>query len=82
MGGYLGTARLADTKLYDFLILQCKGDALVIVEHYDGLGFEAWRQLARRFAPSGGQYELDMMNQLTNPKKAALGRPAGRHSPV
>ena len=64
-------ARLADTKLYDFLILQCKGDALVIVEHYDGLGFEAWRQLARRFAPSGGQYELDMMNQLMNPKKAA-----------
>ena len=64
-------ARTADTKLYDFLVLQCKQDALVIVEHYDGLGFEAWRQLARRFSPSGGQYELDMMNSLMNPKKAS-----------
>ena len=44
----------ADTKLYDVLVLQCKQDALVIVEHYDGLGFEAWRQLARRFSPSAG----------------------------
>ena len=32
------SARLADTRLYDFLSLQCKGDALVLVEHYEGLG--------------------------------------------
>ena len=63
-------ARLADAKLFDFLVLKCRGDALVIIEHYDGLGFEAWRQLSRRFSPSGGQYELDMMNSLMNPKKA------------
>ena len=64
-------ARMADSKLYDFLTLQCKGDALVLVEHYDGLGFEAWRQLTRRYMPSGGQYELDMMARLMNPQKAA-----------
>ena len=45
-------ARMADTKLYDFLTLQCNGDALVLIEHYDGLGFEAWRQLSRRFMSS------------------------------
>ena len=49
----------------------CKDDALVIIEHYEGLGFEAWRQLAKRFSPSGGQYELDMMGTLMNPKKAS-----------
>ena len=66
-----GPARLADTKLYDFPFLVCKDDALVIIEHYEGLGFEAWRQLAKRFSPSGGQYELDMMGTLMNPKKAS-----------
>ena len=64
-------ARAADSKLYDSLTLQCKGDALVLIEHYDGLGFEAWRQLTRRYMPSGGQYELDMMARLMNPQKAA-----------
>ena len=64
-------ARIADSKLYDFLSLQCKGDALVLIEHYEGLGFEAWRQLTRRYMPSGGQFELDMMSRLMNPTKAA-----------
>ena len=63
-------ARLADAKLYDFLLLTCKDDALVLVEHYHGLGFEAWRQLHRRYNPSGGQYELDMMARLMSPQKA------------
>ena len=63
-------ARMADAKLYDFLFLQCRGDALVLVEAYDGMGFEAWRQLCRRYAPSGGQFELDMMQRLMNPHKA------------
>ena len=63
-------ARAADTKLFDFLTLQCKGDALVLIEHYDGLGFEAWRQLSRRYMPSGVQFELDMMARLMNPAKA------------
>ena len=77
-------ARAADSKLYDFLTLQCKGDALVLVEHYDGLGFEAWRQLTRRYMPSGGQYELDMMARLMNPQKAAriTDSPPRDHSQV
>ena len=62
-------ARLADEKLYDFLVMICKGDALVIVETYDGLGFEAWRQLHKRYAPSGGRYELEMMSRIMNPSK-------------
>ena len=62
-------ARLADEKLYDFLVMICKGDALVIVETYDGLGFEAWRQLHKRYAPSGGRYELEMMSRIMNPTK-------------
>ena len=42
----------------------------MLIEHYEGLGFEAWRQLCKRYAPSGGQYELDMMNRLMHPHKA------------
>ena len=36
-------ARTADSKLYDFLLLITGEDALVLVEHYEGQGFEAWR---------------------------------------
>ena len=63
-------ARAADQKLYDFLELIFRGDALVLLEQYQGMGFEAWRQLNRRYSPSGGQYELDMMARLMNPHKA------------
>ena len=38
-------ARVADSKLYDFLLLNTQEDALIIVEHYEGMSFEAWRQL-------------------------------------
>ena len=62
-------ARAADEKLYDFLVMICKNDALVIVETYEGLGFEAWRQLHKRYAPSGGRYELEMMTRIMNPSK-------------
>ena len=65
-----GPARLADSKLYDFLSLVCKDDAHMLVEQYEGQGFEAWRQLYLRYSPSGGQYELDMMSALMNPRKA------------
>ena len=64
-------ARAADSRLYDFLFLQCKSDALVLIERYDGMGFEAWRQLNLRCSPSGGQFELDMMNRLMKPHKAS-----------
>ena len=61
---------LANSRFYDFLFLQCKGDAHVLIERHDGMGFEAWRQLAKRYSPSGGQFEIDMMNRLMNPQKA------------
>ena len=32
-------ARVADSKLYDFLLLTTNEDALVLVEHYAGIGF-------------------------------------------
>ena len=69
MGWALG--EMANARLYDFLFLQCKGDAHVLIERHDGMGFEAWRQLARRYSPSGGQFELEMMSRLMNPQKAA-----------
>ena len=61
----------ANTRLYDFLFLLCQSDAHILVERHDGMGFEAWRQLARRYSQSGGQFELDMMNGLMNPQKAS-----------
>ena len=60
-------ARAADSKLYDFLLMITGDDKLVLVEQYDGMGFEAWRQLNKRYSPSGGQYEINMMNALMNP---------------
>ena len=66
-----GPARLADAKLFDFLSIICKDDAHMLVDQFEGMGFEAWRQLSRRYSPSGGQFELDMMGTLMNPRKAA-----------
>ena len=63
--------RVANEKLYDFLSLICKDDAHMLVEQYEGMGFEAWRQLSKRYSPSGGQFELDMMGALMNPRKAS-----------
>ena len=63
-------AKAADSKLYDFLLMITWDDALVLVEQYGGMGFEAWRQLNKRYSPSGGQYEMDMMNALMNPTAA------------
>ena len=63
-------SRTANSKLYDFLLMVTGDDALVIVEQYRGMGFEAWRQLSKRFSPSGGLYEMDMMNALMNPVQA------------
>ena len=43
----------------------------MLVEHYEGMGFEAWRQFNKRFNSSGGEFELDMMPALLNPTAAA-----------
>ena len=63
-------SRTANSKLYDFLLMVTGDDALVIVERHRGMGFEAWRQLSKRFSPSGGLHEMDMMNALMNPVQA------------
>ena len=33
----------------------------------EGRGFEAWRQLVAKFAPSGGSYEMDMLAAILSP---------------
>ena len=63
--------RMSNTKLYDFLYLLCKSDARILIERYEGMGFEAWRQLTRRYSPSGGRFELELMSRLMNPQRAA-----------
>ena len=59
----LGWARAAeaDPALWDFLSLMTSEDALAIVEKVKTQGFEAWRLIHKRFAPSGGRHELKKM---------------------
>ena len=71
MGMQWAAAGTANAKLYDFLSIICKDDAHMLIDQFEGYGFEAWRQLSRRYSPSGGQFELDMMGALMNPKKAS-----------
>ena len=59
----------ANHKLYDFLTMVTAGDALGIVESYKDQGFEAWRQLCRRYTPRGGRHELARMSLLLRPKQ-------------
>ena len=36
----------------------------------EGQGFEVWRKLTAKYAPTGGQFEIDTLIQLLNPKAA------------
>ena len=36
----------------------------------EGRGFETWRQLVAKFAPSGGSYEMDMLSAILSPPQA------------
>ena len=49
-----GPARLADSKLFDFLSIICKDDAHMLVDQFDGMGFEAWWQLSAAIVLAGG----------------------------
>ena len=52
----------ADPKFWDFLSMTTSDNAQIIVESVEkGRGFEAWRLLHERFAPSGGRFELSKM---------------------
>ena len=64
-------AEEANTKLWDFLTLTCTDDALVVVESAKESGFEAWRLLHKRYAPSGGRHELHRMAALLTRKQCA-----------
>ena len=63
-------AHEANKKLYDLLTVCCREEALTLAEQHEGQGFEAWRQLQRRYDPRGGQNELQRMRLLMNPKPA------------
>lgn len=63
-------AAAANEKFHDFLLQLCAEGAQVLVDTpaLEGKGFEAWRLLTKRIAPTGGQYELDAMIALINRK--------------
>ena len=44
-------------------------EALLVVEKAKNMGFEAWRQLAKRYNPIDGSFELDRMSHLLQRKQ-------------
>ena len=58
----------ANEKLYDFLMTFAADEALRVVEPYEGEGFEAYRQLKRRYTLVGGTSEVDRTIKLFNKK--------------
>ena len=64
-------AETADAKLYDFLCTITTGEALIIVEGTKDQGFDAWRLLHKRYAPTGGRHELERMTHLLHRKQCS-----------
>ena len=62
-------AELANEELFEYLQSTTTGEALLIVEKYKDRGFEAWRQLAKRYNPTDGTFELDRMDGLLHRKQ-------------
>ena len=58
----------ANDELYEYLTLVTSDDALTLVEKFKDNGFEAWRQLMKRYNPLGGRFELDRMTHLLRRK--------------
>ena len=54
----------ANKKLYNLLGFICSGEALTIVERHPEHGFEAWRQLRKRFNPIVETYAFDRLTGL------------------
>ena len=65
-------AQAADAKLHDFLCVTLGGEAGLLAETpgLQGQGFEVWRRLSQKYAPTAGQYEIDSLISLLNPKPA------------
>ena len=55
---------MVDAKSHDFSILSIGEDAIVAC--YEGMGFEAWRQMSKRVSLSSGQYELDLASGIVS----------------
>jgi len=62
-------AETANEELFEYLQTTTTGEALLIVEKYKDRGFEAWRQLAKRYNPTDGTFELDRMDGLLHRKQ-------------
>ena len=58
----------ANEKLYDFLLTFTSEEAFQVVEPFNGDGFEAWRQLKRRYTPTGGATQIDRTMRMMNKK--------------
>ena len=58
-------------KLYDYLCSVLEKEPLNIAEKETGKGLEAWRRLAKRFNPHGGQHDMDRYESLVYGTKAA-----------
>ena len=52
-------SEVANSKLFDMLIMKLSDDAFVLAENHSGNGFEAWRSLSRRYDPVGEQFVFD-----------------------
>ena len=67
----------ADAKLHDFLCATLGGVAGLLAETVglEGQGFEVWRRLSAKYAPTGGQFEIDTLIQLLNPNQPRTSLP-------
>ena len=61
-------AEEANEKLHDFLMTYSADEAMQVVEPYSGEGFEAWRQLKRRYTQTGGATQIDRTMRMMNKK--------------
>ena len=64
LGMYWAPAEEANEELYEYLMQTTSDEALMVVEKVKNMGFEAWRQLAKRYNPIDGSFELDRMSHL------------------
>ena len=69
MQGQWDWAGIGDAKLHDLLQNVVAEDALLLVDAYPERGFEAWRQLKRRYDPKSGTFEIDRMISLMTRKQ-------------
>ena len=62
-------AGTANEELFEYLQHTTSGEALVVVEKFKDRGFEAWRELDKRYNPTDGTFELDRMDPLLHRKQ-------------